>query len=97
MFFFITFANVKINQQTLSMEAPIPEKTRPEWAKIITGEIEHKYDNYVFQTKIHQLRKGVKAEKVTISDAINDLYELCVKYAASIRTDLSQIFENQNK
>ncbi len=79
------------------MDTVIPEKTRPEWVKIITGEIEHKYENYVFQTKIHQLRKDVKAEKVTIDDAVNDLYELCVKYAASVKSDLLQIFEPQDK
>ncbi len=79
------------------MGTSIPEKTRPEWAKIITGEIEHKYENYVFQTKIHQLRKDVKAEKVSIDDAVSDLYELCLKYAASVKSDLLQIFEPQDK
>ncbi len=79
------------------MALTIPEKNNPKWRKILTGEIEHKYENYVFQTKIHQLRKDVKTEKVSIDDAVNDLYELCVKYATSIQTDLSQIFDKNNQ
>ena len=75
------------------MAITIPEKNRAEWKKIITGEIEHKYKNYVLQTKIHQLRKDISYKKISIDDAINDLYELCSKYALAVRNDFKQIFK----
>ncbi len=71
----------------------IPDIHRPEWGQIITGEIEHTYDNYVFQTQLHQLQKDVRHNRMTISDAATQLYELCVKYSSSVESDLHQIFD----
>ena len=75
------------------MAITIPSKGRVEWKKIITGEIEHKYRNYVLQTKIHQLRKEISYNKITINKAIDDLYELCSKYARAVQVDFKQIFK----
>jgi len=75
------------------MEITIPEKNRSEWKKMITGEIEHKYKNYVLQIKIHQIRKDINRGKKTIEDAIDELYELCSKYALAVQSDFRQIFK----
>ena len=75
------------------MAITIPPKNRAEWKQIITGEIEHKYKNYVLQTKIHQLRKDISSQKISIDNAVDNLYELCSKYALAVRNDLSQIFK----
>ncbi|MEA2042324.1 MAG: hypothetical protein U9N85_07205 [Bacteroidota bacterium] len=75
------------------MATTIPEKSRAEWKKIITGEIEHNYRNYVLQTKIHQMRKDVSKNKISIDNAIDDLYELCFKYALAVQIDFRQIFK----
>lgn len=75
------------------MTTIIPPKNRPEWRKIIIGEIEYKYKNYVLQTKIHQMRKDIKAEILTIEQAVDDLYDLCSKYALAVQTDFKEIFK----
>ena len=75
------------------MVITIPAKNRAEWKQIIIGEIEHSYKNYVLQTKIHQLRKDVNTKRVTVDDAINELYELCSKYSLAVQTDFKQIFK----
>lgn len=75
------------------MSITIPDKSRAEWRKIITGEIEHTYTNYVLQTKTHQMRKDVKANKMTVDKAIDDLYNLCLKYALAVQTDFKKIFK----
>ncbi len=76
------------------MAVKIPEKTCIEWQQMITGEIEHKYENYAVRTKIHTLKKDVKAGRISIEDAVNDLYELCLKYSNSIENDIKVIFKN---
>lgn len=72
----------------------IPPKDRAEWRKIITGEIEHEYKNYVLQAKIHQMRKDLSYKKITINHATDELYELCLKYALAVQLDCKQIFKN---
>ena len=76
------------------MEMSVPDKARPEWRKIINGEIDYQYQNYVLQTKIHRLRKDVLNERKTEHEAIDDLYALCSKYALAVRADFKQIFKN---
>ncbi len=75
------------------MATAIPEKNRTEWKKIITGEIEHNYKNYVLQTKIHQIRKDISNGRISMDNAIDDLYELCFKYALAVQIDFKQIFK----
>ncbi len=75
------------------MAISIPPKDRPEWAKIISGDIEHPYRNYVLQTKIHQLHKEIGYKKITMNQAVDDLYSLCLKYALAVQPDFKQIFK----
>lgn len=75
------------------MTKTIPSKSREEWKKIITGEIEHSYKNYVLQMKIHQIRKEISYENKTINQAIDDLYKLCTKYALAVQPDFKEIFK----
>lgn len=75
------------------MDKKIPDKSRPEWEKITTGEIEHNYKNFVFQTKIHQMRKDIRDGKISIDQAVDELYQLCSKYAVAVQSDLKKIFK----
>jgi len=76
------------------MTTPVPPKERPEWGQMIMGEIEFSYRNYVLQTQIHQMRKEIKRGKITLAEAIDDLYALCAKYALAVRMDFKEIFKN---
>jgi len=70
----------------------VPDKDRPEWRMMISGEIQHSYKNYVLQTKIHQLRKEIEQGRIDVVKAIDDLYSLCSKYALAVQRDFKQIF-----
>ncbi len=75
------------------MNVLIPPKDRPEWAKMINGELEHNFRNYVLQTRTYQLRKSVTNKQITMQKAINELYELCSKYALAVQADFKIIFK----
>lgn len=70
----------------------IPPKTRIEWAKLISGEIDYKFKNYVLQIRIYQMRKDISMGKLTLNAAIDQLYELCQKYSLAVQVDCKAIF-----
>jgi len=71
----------------------IPPKQREEWKQIVTGGIQHKYSNFVLQMKVHQACKDVSSNKLTVEHAINELYDICLKYSLAVQTDCKQIFK----
>lgn len=70
----------------------IPPKTRIEWAKLISGEIDYKFKNYVLQIRIYQMRKDISMGKLTLNAAVDQLYELCKKYSLAVQVDCKAIF-----
>ncbi len=75
------------------MAFTIPDKTRPEWGQMISGQKNFKYTNYVLQTQITQMQNLVKDGKITHNEAIDKLYNLCSKYALAVQNDFKQIFK----
>jgi len=76
------------------MAVTIPNKNRPEWEKIILSNGgEYNYSNYVLQVQIAKLHNEVKANKLSINEAIESLYVLCSKYALAVQKDFTQIFK----
>lgn len=73
--------------------ATIPPKTRVEWSKLISGEIDHKFKNYVLQIRIYQIRKDISLGRITLDAAITQLYELCCKYSLAVQADCEDIFK----
>ncbi|OQX98251.1 MAG: hypothetical protein B6I24_05770 [Bacteroidetes bacterium 4572_128] len=71
----------------------IPDKNRPEWKKMISGEIAHNYKNYVLQMQTTQMRRYIKNKKLTYDEAVNKLYILSYKYSRAVKSDLEQIFK----
>lgn len=71
----------------------IPPKDRVEWQKMITGEIEHKFRNYVLQMKVHHARREINENSITLEDAIESLYTLCQKYIYAVQNDFEDIFK----
>lgn len=71
----------------------IPPKSRPEWRKLITGEISHEFKNYVLQLRIYQMRKDIQRGKVSIESSIDELYELSSKYSLAVQADFKEIFK----
>jgi len=70
----------------------LPPKNRVEWSKLISGEIDHKFKNYVLQIKIYQMRKDIQMGRLTLSVAVDQLYELCTKYSLAVQADCKEIF-----
>ncbi|MCQ2251814.1 MAG: hypothetical protein MJZ61_00035 [Bacteroidales bacterium] len=61
---------------------------------MISGEIDHKFKNYVLQIRIYQMRKDITMGKLTLSAAVDQLYELCAKYSLAVQADCKEIFKN---
>jgi len=76
------------------MAVSIPPKERPEWAKLVTGELHHEFSNYVLQMKIYQMRKDIAANKINLDTAVDTLYNLCAKYALAVQPDCKTIFKS---
>ncbi|MBO7141696.1 MAG: hypothetical protein J6V76_01100 [Bacteroidales bacterium] len=77
-----------------TFSSAIPSKSRPEWAKLITGEIQHEFKNYVLQLRIYQIRKDIEHGRTTVEKSLDSLYELCMKYSLAVRADFKEIFKS---
>ena len=71
----------------------LPDKERPEWGRIITGDLMHNYSNYVLQVTVFKLQKDYKLKLKTKQQAIDKLYDICKKYYAITRKDINIIFK----
>ena len=71
----------------------IPPKSRAEWSRLISGEIDHKFKNYVLQIRIYQMRKDISMGRLTLEAAVTQLYELCCKYTLAVQADCKDIFK----
>ncbi len=71
----------------------IPPKYRKEWMELVTTQIDHKFKNFVLQMKSEQYRKSIAAGKMTHRQAIDELYDLCEKYAVAVQNDFRIIFK----
>jgi len=72
----------------------IPEKSREEWKMMVKAEVAHTYKNFVLQLQLHQIQKDVKTNKTTVLQAVDIIYNLCLKYALAVQEDLKVIFKN---
>ncbi len=72
----------------------IPEKSREEWKMMVKAEVVHTYKNFVLQLQLHQIQKDVKTNKTTVLQAVDIIYNLCLKYALAVQEDLKVIFKN---
>lgn len=77
----------------LQNSSPIPPRSRAEWSKLITGEIQHEFKNYVLQLRIYQIRKDIEHGRTTIERSVDSLYELCMKYQLAVAEDCKEIFK----
>ncbi len=77
-----------------TFSSAIPSKSRPEWAKLITGEIKHEFKNYVLQLRIYQIRKDIEHGRTTVDKSLDSLYDLCMKYSLAVRADFKEIFKS---
>lgn len=75
----------------------IPPKERKEWRDLLTGQINVPLKNFFFQMKITQAKKQVKKAKVTVDDAVDEIYELCVKFSKAkyMDVDIQNIFGSE--
>ncbi|MCQ2252596.1 MAG: hypothetical protein MJZ61_04010 [Bacteroidales bacterium] len=72
----------------------IPPKNRIEWKKLISGDIDHKFKNFVLQLRIYQMRKDIAWGRLEEDKALDELYQLCYKYALIVQDDMKEIFKS---
>ncbi len=70
----------------------LPDKKRPEWKELVTGQKTVTLKNFVLQMKVTQAIKDIKAGKTTPEKAVDEIYELCSKYEKAVMPDMDAIF-----
>ena len=72
----------------------IPDIHKKEWRELVTGQLNVFLKNFFFQMKVTQTIKLVKTGKLSVDEAIQDMYNLCVKFskAKNMAEDLKAIF-----
>ncbi len=77
----------------------LPSKNRREWADLLVGPNEIRLTNFILQMKVTNARKKIKEGSLSLSDAINEIYDLCEKYqkAIGMADDIRQIFNQGMK
>lgn len=71
----------------------IPPKDRPEWLQIVNQEIDYKFKNFVLQMKSAEFSKKIKDGSISQTQAVDEIYSLCEKYALAVTIDLQNIFK----
>ena len=74
----------------------VPEKSRPEWAELISGKIDPELSSFSLKMKVNSVRQLVKAGQLSLNDAIDDLYDLCIKYEKIYTEDINKVFKTKN-
>lgn len=72
----------------------IPDKNHSEWRGLIDGSIKHNFSNFVLQLKVNQLSKDYNKQKISLEEAVDEIYNLCSKYQLAVRSDLETIFNS---
>ncbi|NJK84618.1 MAG: hypothetical protein HC906_00170 [Bacteroidales bacterium] len=73
----------------------VPDKKKPEWKDLITGNSNHKISSFSLQMKINSLRLVYQYGKITIDQAVEDLYQTCQKFERIYQHDIDTIFNGQ--
>lgn len=76
---------------------PIPSKDRKEWEDLIRGAINVPLSNFVLQMKVTQARQKVAKGEMPLSQAVDEIHQLCNKYSLAVRADIHLIFHPGNK
>jgi len=75
----------------------VPDKSRKEWQELVTGRLNVPLQNFFFQMKLTQTKNLLANGKISIEKAVEDMYNLCVKFskAKNMNKDIEAIFGNQ--
>lgn len=73
----------------------LPNKELPGWEMLVTGKKIYNLRNFVLQMKVTQTAKDIKADKITVQKAIDDIYALCAKYEKAVKMDMQTIFSDE--
>ncbi len=72
----------------------LPEKTHPDWKSLVTGEKVYPLENFVLQLKVTQTAKDINTGKLSVDKAVDDIYDLCLKYRHAVMKDMEKIFNS---
>jgi len=74
----------------------IPNKDREEWKELVTNN-DITLDSYLMQIKISEIRNKIKDKTYSIDDAVNCIYDYCVRFKKTegLLKDLSSIFNKK--
>jgi hypothetical protein len=71
----------------------IPPKHREEWRKLVAGQLEYKCRNFVLQMMTEEYKNKISTGRITVEQAIDEMYQTCEKYALAVQNDFKQIFK----
>ncbi len=70
----------------------VPEIKRQEWRDLIKGKNTQSLSSFSLQMKVNSLKLFCESGKMSMDDAVKELYETCAKYEKIYETDLRKIF-----
>ena len=70
----------------------IPEKSNKEWERLVTGENQVTFSSFSLQMAVARLNLSYKNGKVSMQEAIDELYGMCNKYQLAMKNDVKKIF-----
>jgi hypothetical protein len=74
----------------------IPNKSSPEWKMLITGAITHNFSSFSLQMTVSRLRISCEMNRLTMDEAVDELYIMCNKYKLAVQKDIDIIFNNHH-
>ena len=71
----------------------IPPVDRTEWHQLVTNQIQHKFQSFVFQMRLSDITGRVQNGSLKAEDGVKAIHELAAKYPNAVKTDLQKIFK----
>lgn len=75
----------------------VPDKNRPEWKELVSGKSSHTFANFVLQMKLNQVIENTSKGELDMDQAVEELFELCIRYEKAVKTDLEKIFNTNQE
>ena len=73
----------------------IPNKKNKEWGDLIKNKIKPDLKSYSLKMQLNSIRQLYRFGKLSIDEAVNDLYDHCLKYEKIYTEDIKSIFNSK--
>lgn len=72
----------------------VPELTNPQWKMLIDGNVKYNFSTFTMRSAVSRVRIAYKLNKITLDQAVFELYKSCKKNFDVLEHDINVIFKN---